>query len=138
MKTRFAIRIAALVFGLIIIAAVVIANLGYSESFWPIISHTPNADKVGHIGILGILGFLSNLAFPDFRIRFLPRFVTATSFVLLVLISLEEISQAFIPSRHCDIFDWLADLTGLAIGQITAGIIASRSKARLQAKGTFQ
>jgi VanZ family protein len=124
MKTRIAIRIAALVFGLIIIAAVVIANLGYGESFWPIISYTPNADKVGHIGIFGILGFLSNLALPNFRIRHLPRLVTAITFFLFVLVSLEEISQAFIPSRVCDVFDWLADVAGLAIGQIAATVLS--------------
>jgi VanZ family protein len=124
MKTRIAIRIAALVFGLIIIAAVVIANLGYGESFWPIITHTPNADKVGHIGIFGIMGFLSNLALPNFRIRHLPRLVTAITFFLFVLVSLEEISQAFIPSRVCDVFDWLADVAGLAIGQIAATVLS--------------
>lgn len=121
---RRAIRIVALTFGLFIIAAVVIANLGYGESCWPFIYHVRYADKIGHIMLFSTLGFLCNLAFQDFRIRFLPRFVTATSFVLLVLISLEEISQAFIPSRHCDLLDWLADLAGLAIGQIAANTLS--------------
>ena len=124
MNTLIAIRIAAIVFGLIIIAAVVIADLGYGESFWPIISHTPYADKVGHIGIFSILGFLSNLAFPNFRIRHLPRLVTGITFILFVLVSLEEISQAFIPTRTCDLFDWLADVVGLAIGQIAATVLS--------------
>jgi polysaccharide biosynthesis protein VpsQ len=122
-------RIAALAFGLFIITAVVIANRGESDSWWPFIHHIPYGDKLGHIGLFGALSFLCNLALPGFRVRFLPRFITATSFSLLVLISLEEISHAFLPTRSCDIFDWLADLVGLAIGQITAGILASCSRA---------
>ncbi len=124
-----ALRIAALSFGVFIIAAVVIADLGYGESCWPFIHNTRYADKLGHIGLFATLGFLCNLALPNFRIRHLPRCITAITFVLFVLISLEEVSQAFIPSRHCDLFDWIADVVGLAIGQITAGIFASRSKA---------
>jgi len=34
-----------------------------------------------------------------------------TTPVLLVLPSLEELSQAFIPTRTCDFFDWLATVT---------------------------
>lgn len=132
MNTLIAIRIAALGFGLMIITAVVIANLGYGESFWPVISHTRYADKVGHIGIFGIMGFLSNLALPNFRIRHLPRLVTAITFILFVLVSLEEISQLFIPARTCDIFDWLADVAGLAIGQIAATVLSHCYKTRPQ------
>ena len=113
-------RIAAFSFGLFVIAVVISANLGYGESFWSFIHSTRNADKLGHIGLFGTLGFLCNLAFPNFRIRHLPRCITAITFVILILVSLEEISQAFIPNRHCDLFDWLADVVGLAIGQIAA------------------
>lgn len=113
-------RIAAFSFGLFVIAVVVIANLGYGASFWSFIHNTRYADKLGHIVLFGILGLLCNLAFPNFRIRNLPRCITAVTFVLLIFISLEEISQAFIASRHCDFFDWLADVVALAIGQIAA------------------
>lgn len=121
-----AIRIAALTFGLLIVAAVTIANLGYGATWWPFLDRIPFGDKLGHIGIFGIFGFLCNLAVPGFRLRFLPRFITPATFVLIVLISLEELSQAYIPVRSCDFFDWLADLTGLAIGQIAAGLNSRR------------
>jgi VanZ family protein len=121
-RHAIAIRIAALTFGLLIVAAVIIANLGYGATWWPFLDRIPFGDKFGHIGIFGIFGFFCNLAVPGFRIRFLPRFITPATFVLLILISLEELSQAFIPVRSCDFFDWLADLAGLAIGQIAAGL----------------
>lgn len=113
-------RIAALAFGLFIIAAVIIANRGEGSSWWPFLHHIPYGDKLGHIGLFGTLSFLCNLAFPAFRLRFLPHFITATTFVLLTLVSLEELTQAFIPSRSCDLIDWLADLIGLALGQFVA------------------
>lgn len=113
-------RLAALAFGLFIIAIVVIANRGEGVSWWSFIHRIPYADKISHIGLFGTLSFLCNLALPSFRLRFLPRCITPITLILLILISLEEISQAFIPTRHCDLFDWLADLAGLAIGQIAA------------------
>ena len=125
-------RIAAFSFGLFVIAVVISANLGYGKSFWPFIYNTRHADKLGHIGLFGTLGFLCNLAFPNFRIRHLPRYITAITFVLLILVSLEEISQALIPNRHCDLFDWLADLTGLAIGQLAAIALKSRSPLKVE------
>ena len=125
-RHAIAIRIAAVIFGFLIVAAVIIANLGYGAAWWPFIDHIPFGDKFGHIGLFGIFGFLCNLALPGFHLRFLPRFISPTTFVLLILISLEELSQALIPTRSCDFFDWLADLTGLAIGQIAAGIYSRR------------
>lgn len=132
MKSRVFIRLAALAFGLFIIAAVVIANRGEGDSWWPFLHHIPYGDKLGHVCLFATLGFLCNLAFPTFRIRNLPRFITATTFVLLTLISLEELFQAFIPSRSCDLFDWLADLAGLSIGQLAAITLKSRSPLKVE------
>ena len=125
-------RIAAFSFGLFVIAVVISANLGYGESFWPFIYNTRHADKLGHIGLFGTLGFLCNLAFPSRRFGYSPFLVTTTTLVLLALISLEEISQAFIPARSCDLYDWLADLIGLAIGQLAAIALKSRSPLKVE------
>jgi polysaccharide biosynthesis protein VpsQ len=131
-----AIRLAALAFGFFIIAAVIIANRGEGGKWWPFIHSIPYGDKIGHTGLFGTLSFLSNLALPNFRIRHLPRFITATSFTLLILISLEELSQAFIPSRSCDLLDWLADLTGLALGQLAANLTSPHFKKSTDAPTT--
>ncbi len=125
-------RIAAFSFGFFIIAVVIIADLGYDAKWWPFIDRIPYGDKLGHIGLFGTLGFLCNLAFPSRRFGYCPFLVTTTTLVLLALISLEEISQAFIPARSCDLFDWLADLIGLAIGQLAAIILKSRSPLKIE------
>lgn len=121
------IRAITIGFLLFLIAVVIIANTGNGEHFWPFIHKVRHADKAGHIILFGTLSFLCNLTFPSRRFGRRPFLVTLTTLVLLVVISLEEISQAFIPNRHCHLFDWLADVAGLAIGQLAAVLLKSRS-----------
>jgi polysaccharide biosynthesis protein VpsQ len=97
-----------------------IANSGNGTPWWSFIHRIPFGDKLGHLGLIGTMSFLCNLAFPSRRCGFPLRFITLTTFILLVLLSLEELSQAFIKTRHLDLFDWLADLVGLGIGQFCA------------------
>ena len=98
---------------------IVIADKGEGVPWWSFIHQIPFGDKVGHFGLVGTLSFLCNLAFGRWEGN-RPRFITRTTWVLLVLISLEELSQGFMPHRHLDFFDWLADLAGLAVGQMLA------------------
>ncbi|MDE0836321.1 MAG: hypothetical protein OSA84_08225 [Akkermansiaceae bacterium] len=82
------IRVSALGFVAFLIAAVVVANRGEGAQWWPFLDKIPYGDKFGHIGLFGTLGFLCNLAFQNRRITRLGKFVTKTSLVLLVIISL--------------------------------------------------
>jgi polysaccharide biosynthesis protein VpsQ len=127
---RKAIRIFALSFGLFIIAAAVIANLGHGESYWPFIYHVRHADKAGHIVLCATLAFLCNLAFSGRCLGRRPFIATTTTLVLLAIISLEELSQIFISARSFDLIDWLADLIGLAIGQSMALFISKTPTSR--------
>jgi VanZ family protein len=104
-------------FILFIIAIVVIADRGEGNQWWPFLADIPFGDKTGHVSLFGTLSLLCNLAFPSRRVC---GFVTITTLVLLAFISLEELSQAFIPGRTLDLVDWLADLLGLACGQTFA------------------
>ena len=110
---------------------VVIADRGNGIPWWSgIIDRLPYGDKIGHLSLIGTLSFLCNLAFPSRKIGFLPKSVTLTTLILFVLLSLEELSQAFFKTRHLDFYDWLADLIGLAIGQFGA------MKARIKSPAT--
>jgi hypothetical protein len=113
-------RIAALAFIVFMITIIIIADRGEGSRWWSFIDHIPYGDKVGHLGLIGTLSLLCNLAIPPRKHAFLPRFITLTTLILLVFLSLEELAQAFIPTRTCDFFDWLADLAGLALGQLAA------------------
>ena len=114
------IRAAALGFIAFLIAVVLIANRGEGGQWWPFLEHIPYGDKLGHIGLFGTLSFLCDLAFPGRRFGRRRLFITTTTIVLPTIISLEELSQLFIPFRNFDILDWLADLIGLAAGQTAA------------------
>ena len=117
----------ALGFILFLLAVVVIANRGEGNHWWPFLSRIPYGDKAGHVGLFGALSLLCNLAFPNRRPNRLPAFITKTTLVLLIIISLEELSQAFLPTRSLDLFDWLADLLGLALGQTLALAIIGKT-----------
>jgi len=104
----FLLRILAGGFILFMLVIVTIANRGEGGRWWAFIHSIPCGDKLGHVGLMGALCLLCNLAF------------TRVTFILFTLITLEELSQAFIATRTCDPIDWLADLTGLALGQMAA------------------
>ncbi|MGL5017087.1 MAG: VanZ family protein [Luteolibacter sp.] len=98
---------------------IVIADRGEGVPWWSFIHQIPFGDKVGHFGLVGTLSFLCNLALVRWNFPKV-RGITSITWVLLVLISLEELSQGFMPHRHLDFFDWIADLAGLAVGQMLA------------------
>ena len=113
-------RIAAGAFIILLIAIIVIADRGEGSRWWAFLEHVPCGDKAGHLVLIGTLSLLCNLAIPSRRGPGWARIITLTTLVLLVMLSLEELAQAFISTRTCDFFDWLADLAGLALGQATA------------------
>ena len=116
-KTSVAAAIAFIAFLVIVI---IIADRGEGGEWWAFIQNIPYGDKVGHLGLIGTLSLLCNLAFHPRQPKWLPRWITLVTLILLVILSLEEIVQAFLPHRTCDLGDWLADLVGLAIGQSIA------------------
>lgn len=114
---------AAVVFIAFFITIVVIADRGEGDRWWGFIHLIPFGDKVGHLGLIGTLSLLCNLAVPS---RKMWSVITRATLVLLVVLTLEEIAQAFLPYRTCDILDWLADLAGLMTGQTAAILLRGR------------
>lgn len=112
--------ILAVLFALFIVTITHVADRGDGDRWWGFLHDVPYGDKAGHLVLMGTLSFLCNLAFPPRRGDGYRRFVTTTTLVLLVLITGEEIAQAFKPHRTCDFVDWLADLVGLGLGQMAA------------------
>ncbi len=120
---RTLVRTAALAFIVFFIIIIRIADRGEGNLWWAFIGSIPYGDKVGHLGLVGMLSLLCNLAIPPRPATRWTRCITLTTWVLLVLLSLEELAQAFIPTRTCDLFDWLADLAGLVLGQSAASLL---------------
>ena len=119
--------IAALAFVSFFIWIVVLADKAYGTPWWSFIDQIPLGDKIGHLGLVSTLSFLCNLAFTSWKSGRPSCRFTRTTWILLLILTLEELSQAFIPHRHLDVFDWTADVAGLAIGQMTARFLSIRS-----------
>lgn len=95
----------AILFGLLIIAIIVLADKGML-SVLGVIMDFPYADKAGHFLLYGILTLLVDLAF----FRSLPassrRLLTLrVALILALLIGLEEFSQQYFPNRSFDLLD---------------------------------
>ena len=79
------------------------------------------ADKAGHFVLLGTLAVLVDLAL----LQVLPRvsawtLAMAGSLAIAALISLEELSQMWVPTRTADWFDLLASFAGIVAGTLIA------------------
>ena len=103
---------------------IIIADMGEGSLWWSFIDRIPYGDKFGHLGLVSTLSFLCNLAFA----RRESGRVSRTTWIIFVILTLEELSQGFSPHRHLDVFDWLADLAGLAVGQYSARLIRLKSR----------
>lgn len=119
-------RCLAFSFLVFFVAVVIVANRGGGDPLWGFLVRHKHGDKLGHLGLVCILCFLFNLALTLRPLPRLPGFITTVTFILFSLLTIEELSQSFISSRTCDLFDWLADVCGLALGQVSALFIRSR------------
>jgi polysaccharide biosynthesis protein VpsQ len=81
----------------------------------------PMGDTVGHFLSMGMLSFLTQWAWgapvifdrgKGGRSWEIPNL----SLVVLVLVTLEELSQGMIPSRTLSWSDWIADVVGIGLG----------------------
>lgn len=108
----------------IIVVATLIANLGYGDQAFAFIRHVPGGDLTGHFGLYALL----NLAVMSWIARPTPAATRATRFrvtgVLVVLVVIEEVGQAFIPARTFSLLDMAASVTGLLAGLLVAHLLS--------------
>jgi len=70
-------------------------------------------DKVGHFFLMGTLAWCANHALGWKKLPLGPLSFFAGSVGVLILVSLEEFSQYWIPTRTCEWKDLLADVLGI-------------------------
>ncbi len=80
-------------------------------------------DKIGHFALMGGLAWCANDALGWRQWRVGSMALWTGSWVIFVLVALEEASQHWIPGRNCDWRDLLADFLGILV----AGRLAPRS-----------
>lgn len=113
-------KVFSLLFFSFILWIIYTANTGGSSVFFELVAAIPYGDKLGHILLFGILTLAANICFKFSSYRLSLPFVAQPkgasiywgTTLVLIFVCIEEMSQAFIPSRT---FDWL-DLTADGVG----------------------
>lgn len=98
-----------------ILLAIALDDSGNLREPVQVITSLPFGDKVAHFGMFGLLAFFIARVFPTPSLPGTRGRVPAVVALAFVLTALEELSQAWIPWRHCDPFDLLADGAGMAL-----------------------
>jgi VanZ family protein len=78
------------------------------------INAIPHGDKLGHFSLMAIATFLFNVVLRGRAVRRL----LLGSIVVFVLITLEEVRQAFVPQRSFSIGDLVANTAGITLADI--------------------
>lgn len=111
--------IATIAYFLVLLSIIVLADLGIARIPYHIAKHTTWLDKLGHFVLLGIASYLLNIAMACrvYQVRGWS-FLLGSS-ILIVLSSLEEISQLFRVNRGFEIWDLIFNCAGILVfGQI--------------------
>ncbi len=124
---RLLVRLAFLLFAAGFVSILVIANRGRADLFWQLVGTVPCGDKLGHLGLVGTLAFLLNLVLDRRRAFRSGNGLMLGSLLVLVFMTLEEASQAFIPCRSFDLVDGLANVVGVFCAEGLLRMLPSRS-----------
>ncbi len=96
----------AILFSLLIILIIVLADMGSLPQFLQVWNDFPYGDKAGHFILYGILALLLNLALFRARPDQSPkRIAVKCGLILALLIGLEEFSQQYFADRTFDLID---------------------------------
>jgi len=116
-------------FIIVLFLIVVIANLGLGSTYFPFIYSIPGLDKIGHFLLMGVLSFLINLLFKAKRIQISSLDILLGSLVVILVVTLEELSQLFLIFRAFSWVDLVFDFGGVFLGgQLAAWLIKRQAE----------
>ena len=99
-------------FAILLTVLVILANFGLGSLLFGFLDYVPGEDKTAHFILFGMMSFFLNTALYFEKLSIYPVSIMRGSFILIVIVTLEEMSQYFIPSRT---FSWL-DLSASYLG----------------------
>ena len=99
------------------------ATTEHPSIFFRIIDQAPWGDKLSHFLLVGLLTLLVNLSFRNRRISIGSRAWLLGSVLVMIVITLEELSQSLIPSRELDAMDLLANYLGVIVFGYVAKVL---------------
>lgn len=118
-------------FGAFLVWVIALANAGQDAVFFDLARALPWGDKLGHFFLFGVLALVVNLALGGWSFALWRRpevRVYGGSALVFVFVAVEEMSQAWFPTRSCDGWDLAADTLGIAFFTwVTARVLKARS-----------
>jgi len=123
-------NISGILFIILIAYIIYSANRGSLPLLFRQLIMFPGGDKVAHIVLLGILSLFVNYFLYPRHICILGKSIFTGTLTVLCFITLEEISQLFIPMRAFDLLDLICSYLGILLGDVSVRyMIKSRLKA---------
>lgn len=81
--------------------------------YW--IGAIPNGDKIMHGLLYGLMAMFLNYGLNFKSYKILGFNMQLGAIIVLTFAGVEEISQYWLPSRTCDVFDFIADTVGVTL-----------------------
>lgn len=100
---------------LLIIWAIISADIGTQNIVFTFIKSIPHGDKIAHFFLYGILTFLFNIALGFRALRFKHYQGQWGAIMVFLFAIVEEISQYFFPNRTLSLADVIADGAGIGL-----------------------
>jgi VanZ family protein len=119
------IKIIALIYIFILAGIIVLAD-SHGTNHFALVGLLPFGDKIGHFTLMGMFSLMVNLALGGKTVRIWKLNYLLGSLIVLVIVSIEEVSQIFIRGRTFDTGDLLADATGIFIFGKIARLLTQR------------
>jgi len=100
----------------VVLGLTVLVSLDRADGILRFFSFVPGDDGVRHFIVMGLLSAGVNFGFHGARVGGRRLGVAWLTGLVLVLVTLEEYSQAFIPGRRLQMDDWGAGVLGVFLG----------------------
>ncbi len=107
------IKIITAVYIFIIAGIVVLADYKGTAYLLNFVGQIPYGDKLGHFFLMGIFSFLVNLALQAKTARIWKIKYLLGTLIVIVIVTIEELSQIFISGRSFDLGDLVFDYLGI-------------------------
>ncbi len=111
-----------------VVASSIIASLGFGPQLFGFVNRIPGGDLTGHFLLMGLLSFAVNLRFSRNRLRGRRLGVLGCTGLVLAAVTLEELTQKWIPARSFSMADLVASYTGVLTWGALAALLLWRGQ----------
>lgn len=108
-------KIISILFASFLVVTVLLANQGALPDWLEAFKALPGGDKTCHFLLMGSMALLLNITLHQRRIKFAGLSFLLGSTIVLLVVTIEEFSQIWLPLRSFDWGDLLADYLGIAV-----------------------